>query len=112
MTISAKTGLRVPKIFHLVDEVYDQFAGRIGTGKLNRIVEQATGKTEPSLYRGNRIKFYYAAQISSKPPTFVCFANYPEGIHFSYKRYLINQIREQAGLDKTPLRMIFRKRQG
>ena len=112
MTISAKTGLRVSKIFHLVDEVYDQFVTRIGTGTLNRIVEQATGKTQPSLYRGNRIKLYYATQTSSKPPTFVCFANYPEGIHFSYKRYLINQIREQAGLDKTPLRMIFRKRQG
>jgi len=112
MTISAKTGLRVPKIFHLVDEVYSQFTTRIGTGTLNRIVEQATGKTQPSLYRGNRIKFYYATQTSSKPPTFVCFANFPEGIHFSYKRYLINQIREQAGLDKTPLRMIFRKRQG
>jgi len=112
MTISAKTGLRVPKIFQLVDEVYDQFATRIGTGTLNRIVEQATRKTQPSLHRGNRIKFYYATQTSSKPPTFVCFANFPEGIHFSYKRYLINQIREQAGLDKTPLRMIFRKRQG
>ena len=111
MTISAKTGLRVPKIFHLVDEVYEQFVTRIGTGALNRIVEQATDKTQPSLYRGNRIKFYYATQTSSKPPTFVCFANYPEGVHFSYKRYLINQIREQAGLDKTPLRMIFRKRQ-
>jgi GTP-binding protein len=112
MTISAKTGLRVPKIFQLVDEVYDQFATRIGTGTLNRIVEKATRKTQPSLHRGNRIKFYYATQTSSKPPTFVCFANFPEGIHFSYKRYLINQIREQAGLDKTPLRMIFRKRQG
>ena len=112
MTISAKTGLRVSKIFQLVDEVYDQFVTRIGTGPLNKIIEQATGKTQPSLYRGNRIKLYYATQTSSKPPTFVCFANYPEGIHFSYKRYLINQIREQAGLDKTPLRMIFRKRQG
>ncbi|MEE8416409.1 MAG: ribosome biogenesis GTPase Der [Desulfobacterales bacterium] len=112
MTISAKTGLRVPKIFQLVDEVYDQFATRIGTGTLNRIVEKATRKTQPSLHRGNPIKFYYATQTSSKPPTFVCFANFPEGIHFSYKRYLINQIREQAGLDKTPLRMIFRKRQG
>ena len=112
MTISAKTGLRVPKIFHLVDEVYDQFVTRIGTGTLNKIVEQAIRKTQPSLHRGKRIKFYYATQTSSKPPTFVCFSNYPEGIHFSYKRYLINQIREQAGLDKSPLRMIFRKRQG
>ena len=108
----SQNGLRVPKIFHLVDEVYDQFVTRIGTGTLNKIVEQAIRKTQPSLHRGKRIKFYYATQTSSKPPTFVCFSNYPDGIHFSYKRYLINQIREQAGLDKSPLRMIFRKRQG
>jgi GTP-binding protein len=112
MTISALTGQRVSKIFKLVDEVFDQYQRRIGTGKLNRIFERAIEKNEPSLHRGNRIKFYYAAQTSTKPPTIVCFVNYPQAVHFSYKRYLINQVREQAGLDSTPIRLIFRQREG
>jgi len=112
MTISALTGQRVGKIFKLVDEVFDQYQRRIGTGKLNRIFEQAIEKNEPSLHRGKRIKFYYAAQTSAKPPTIVCFVNYPQAVHFSYKRYLINQVREQAGLDSTPIRIIFRQREG
>ncbi len=112
LTISALTGQRVAKIFKLVDEVYEQYARRIGTGQLNKIFERAIEKNEPSLYRGRRLKYYYATQISSKPPTIVCFVNFPEGVHFSYKRYLINQIREQTGLDKTPIRIIFRQREG
>jgi GTP-binding protein len=112
MTISALTGQRVSKIFKLVDEVYDQYARRIGTGQLNKIVERAVEKNEPSLHRGRRLKYYYATQISAKPPTIVCFVNYPDGVHFSYKRYLINQIREQTGLDQTPIRIIFRQREG
>lgn len=112
MAVSALTGQRVTKIFKLVDEVYAQYARRIGTGPLNKIVELAVEKNVPSLHRGRRIKFYYATQISAKPPTIMCFVNYPEAIHFSYKRYLVNQLREQAGLDKTPIRLIFRKREG
>ncbi len=112
MTISALTGLRISRIFKFVDEVYSQFTTRIGTGQLNKILESAIELNEPSLHRGRRIKFYYAAQVSTKPPTFVCFVNYPDAVHFSYKRYLINQIREGAGLYKTPVRMIFRKRTG
>jgi GTP-binding protein len=110
ITISALTGQRVLKIFDLVKEVFSQYSARIGTGPLNKIFEQAIERTEPSLYRGRRIKFLYATQISTKPPTFVCFVNYPDAVHFSYKRYLINQIRGKAGLDKTPVRIIFRKR--
>ena len=94
MTISALTGLRVRKIFKQVDEVYDQYARRITTGQLNKFLERAIKKNEPSLHRGKRIKFYYAAQISTKPPTIVCFVNYPQAVHFSYKRYLINQLRQ------------------
>jgi len=112
ITISALTGLRVPRIFTYVDEVYSQYAARITTGKLNRIMELAIKKNEPSLFRGKRLKFYYAAQVTAKPPTFVCFVNYPDAVHFSYKRYLINQIRERAGLDKTPIRLLFRQRTG
>ncbi len=112
MTISAKTGLGVSKIFNLVDEVYMQYSFRIGTGELNRILESAVAKTEPSLYKGRRLKFYYATQISVKPPTLICFVNYPDSVHFSYKRYLLNQIRLSTGLDKTPIKLIFRKREG
>ncbi len=112
MTISALTGLRVRKIFKQVDEVYDQYARRITTGQLNKFLERAIKKNEPSLHHGKRIKFYYAAQISTKPPTIVCFVNYPQAVHFSYKRYLINQLRQETGLDKTPIRIIFRQREG
>jgi GTP-binding protein len=110
LTISALTGQRVARVFKLVDEVYEQYRKRIPTGQLNRIFEQAIEKNEPSLHRGKRIKFYYAAQTSIMPPTIVCFVNYPQAVHFSYKRYLINQLRQEAGLDITPIRMIFRQR--
>jgi len=112
MTISALNGQRVSKIFKLVEEVYDQYVHRISTGQLNKIMEKAIEKNSPSLHRGQRIKFYYAAQISTRPPTIVCFVNYPQAVHFSYKRYLLNQLREESGLDKTPIRMIFRQREG
>ncbi|MFH2219307.1 MAG: ribosome biogenesis GTPase Der [Pseudomonadota bacterium] len=112
LTISALTGLRIAKIFTITDEVYKQYADRIGTGQLNRILERAIEQTEPPLHRGKRLKFYYITQISTKPPTFVCFVNYPGAVHFSYKRYLLNQIREGIELDKTPIRIIFRQRKG
>ncbi len=112
MTLSAKTGLRVHRIFGHVKEVYDQYSRRVSTGKINRIIEGAAGKNEPSLHRGKRLKFFYTTQISTKPPTFVLFVNYPGAVHFSYKRYLANQIREGTGLDKTPLKMIFREKSG
>lgn len=110
LTISALTGQRVPKIFPLVDEIYGQYITRINTGEVNRIIEHATEMTPPSLYNGRRIKFYYATQADIKPPTFVAFVNYPEAVHFSYKRFLINQIREVAGLDKTPVLLHMRLR--
>jgi len=112
ITISALTGKRVFRIFDIVEEVFKQYTLRVGTGQLNRIFEQAIIQNEPSLYRGRRLKFYYATQVSTRPPTFVCFVNYPDAVHFSYRRYLINQIRVKAGLDKTPIRVIFRKRTG
>jgi GTP-binding protein len=112
LTISALTGQRVFKIFDIVEEVFKQYNLRVGTGQLNRIFKQAILHNEPSLYRGRRLKFYYATQVSARPPTFVCFVNYPDAVHFSYRRYLINQIRLEAGLDKTPIRLNFRKRSG
>jgi GTP-binding protein len=112
MTISALTGQRLERIFQLVKEVYEQYAARIPTGRVNRILEQAMKDNEPSLHRGRRIKFYYATQASSQPPTFILFVNYPEAVHFSYRRYLLNQIRSAAGLDKTPVRLLLRQRSG
>jgi GTPase len=110
LTISALTGTRVAKIFRLVDEVYAQYSTRIGTGEVNRIISRAVAHNEPALYKGKRIKFYYAVQISSKPPTFVAFVNFPAAVHFSYERYLVNQLRAATGLDKIPLRLYFRQR--
>jgi GTPase len=110
LALSALTGKRVPKIFDVVNKVYDQYTTRVSTGPLNKIFERATLRTEPSLHQGRRIKFFYATQITTKPPTFVSFVNVPDGIHFSYQRYLINQIREGTGLDQTPVRLFFRKR--
>ncbi|MBL0701076.1 MAG: ribosome biogenesis GTPase Der [Desulfosarcina sp.] len=110
ITISALTGRRVDKISKLVEEVYAQYKARIGTGKLNRMLERAVQRNEPSLHNGRRIKFYYVTQASTKPPTFVCFVNYPDAVHFSYKRYLMNRIRDEFGLEKTPVRIFFRGR--
>lgn len=112
MTISALTGQRVGKIFKLVDEVYGQYQTRIGTSELNRILSLATERTPPSLHKGKRLKFYYATQVDTCPPLIVCFVNYPEAVHFSYRRYLINQLREFTGLDKTPVKLSFRQRTG
>ncbi|MDO9263008.1 MAG: ribosome biogenesis GTPase Der [Desulfosalsimonadaceae bacterium] len=110
IALSALTGHRVPKIFDVVDTVYDQYATRITTGPLNKIFEQAAARTEPPMYKGRRLKLFYATQTSAKPPTFQCFVNFPDGIHFSYQRFLINQIRVETGLDQTPIRLFFKRR--
>ena len=112
LTVSALTGQRVVKVFRLIDGVFNQYSKRIGTGRLNKVVEDAVDANAPALHRGRRIKIYYAAQVSTRPPTIVCFVNYPDAVHFSYKRYLINRIRQETGLDQTPIRLIFRKREG
>lgn len=110
LTLSALTGMRVNRIFGLVDTVYGQYTTRIGTGPLNRIISEAVARNEPPLHRGRRLKFYYATQISAGPPTFICFVNAPDAVHFSYQRYLVNQIREGTGLVNTPIRLFLRQR--
>ena len=112
VTVSALTGQRVRRVFGMIKSVHRQYCTRIGTGQVNKIFEQAIERNEPSLHHGKRIKYYYATQVSVKPPTFVCFVNYPEAVHFSYKRYLTNQIRILTGLDQTPLRILFRQKTG
>jgi len=110
LTISALTGRRVKRVFPLVDKVYEQYATRVETGPLNRVLERATAYNEPPMVKGRRLKFYYITQVRSRPPTFVCFVNRPAGVHFSYKRYLLNQLRAGTGLDQIPLRLKFRQR--
>ncbi|MBW2566429.1 MAG: ribosome biogenesis GTPase Der [Deltaproteobacteria bacterium] len=111
LTVSALTGQRVFKIFDWVETVYEQFTTRVSTGQLNRVFEAILKKHQPPYYRGRLIRFYYATQVVAAPPTFVCFVNQPDAIHFSYKRYVINELREALGLDHTPVRLIFRKRE-
>jgi GTP-binding protein len=112
ITVSAKTGLRIQRIFPVVDSVYTQYSARITTGQLNKAMDRALTRTQPPLHKGKRLKFYYATQVSTRPPTFVSFVNFPDGVHFSYRRYLANQIREAFALDKTPLRLLLRQRTG
>ncbi|MCP4118176.1 MAG: ribosome biogenesis GTPase Der [Desulfobacteraceae bacterium] len=112
ITISALTGLRTHKIFSMVEKIYSEYAYRINTGLLNRIIEDAIYRSEPPMHKGKRLKFFYATQVAVKPPTIVCFVNYPESVHFSYHRYLINQIREMAELEQTPIRLLFRAKTG
>jgi GTP-binding protein len=108
--VSALTGQRVYKIFSLVEQVMDQYSTRVSTGILNRIVEASIAKFPPPTYRGKRIRFYFQTQVGIRPPTFVFFVNDPKGIHFSYERYLQNQLRTELGLSYTPLRLFFRSK--
>jgi GTPase len=106
LTVSAKSGMRVDKILPQAEKVFVEYSRRISTGPLNDCFEKAIQKNPMSSYRGKFLKMFYATQIKSKPPTFKCFLNFPEAIHFSYKRYLINSIRKTFGLMGTPIRLI------
>ena len=108
--ISAKTGQRVDRLFELVKYVSEQNTMRISTGKLNDILADATARVQPPSDKGKRLKIYYMTQASTKPPTFVCFCNNAELFHFSYQRYLENQIRSTFGLEGTPVRFVIRER--
>lgn len=108
--ISAKTGSRLEKIFPLIRSVAQQHAMRIKTGALNDIINEATLKVQPPSDKGKRLKIYYGTQPSTKPPTFVLFVNNKDLAHFSYIRYLENQIRGAFGLEGTPVRFIIRER--
>lgn len=108
--ISALTGQRVDKLFEVIQDVYEQNHRRISTGQLNAILAEATARAQPPTDKGRRLKIYYMTQVSTCPPTFVCFCNDARLFHFSYQRYLENQIREVFGLTGTPVRMIVRQR--
>lgn len=108
--ISAKTGQRVDRLFSLIDFVYEQSIMRISTGMLNDILADATARVQPPSDKGKRLKIYYMTQASTKPPTFVCFCNRADLFHFSYQRYLENQIRATFGMEGTPIRFVIRER--
>ena len=108
--ISAKTGQRVDRLFELIKYVHEQNTMRISTGMLNDILADATARVQPPTDKGKRLKIYYITQASTKPPTFVCFCNRAELFHFSYQRYLENQIRSTFGLEGTPVRFVIRER--
>lgn len=108
--ISAKTGQRVEKIYEMIRTVYEQNNKRIPTGQLNSILAEATARVQPPTDKGRRLKIYYMTQAGVQPPTFVCFCNDARLFHFSYQRYLENQIREVFDLTGTPVRMVIRQR--
>ncbi len=108
--ISAKTGQRVDKLFSLIKTVTNQNAMRIATAPLNDVINKAIAIVQPPTDKGKRLKIFYATQASTKPPTFVIFVNDKSLFHFSYERYLVNQIRNSFGLNGTPIRIIIREK--
>lgn len=108
--ISAATGQRVDRLFELINFVNEQNSTRLATGMLNEVLARATARVEPPSDKGRRLKLFYITQPSTRPPTFVIFVNKAELFHFSYQRYIENQIRETFGLEGTPVRMIIRER--
>lgn len=108
--ISAKTGQRVNKVFEMINKVANQNAMRISTAMLNEVINEAIAVVQPPSDKGKRLKIMYATQASTKPPTFVIFVNNKELFHFSYERYLVNQIRNNFGLEGTPIRVIVREK--
>jgi GTP-binding protein len=113
LTVSALEGTRAVKLFNLIDDVNAKYRKRISTAELNKFLEETLVSHPPGMHRkGKRIKIYYMTQVQVAPPTFMFFCNYPESIHFSYKRFLENRLREVFDFAGSPLRLVLKKRQG
>ncbi len=110
VSISAKTGQRVGRVLELAVDIWAERRRRIPTGELNRVLTAATERTPPPPVRGHRPRLFYATQATIAPPTFVFFASDASAVHFSYRRYLENRLRETFGFDGTPIRLVFRDR--
>lgn len=108
--ISAKTGQRVHKLFELINNVANQNSMRISTPVINEVINEAIAITQPPTDKGKRLKIQYTTQVSTKPPTFAIFVNNKDLFHFSYQRYIINQIRNTFGLEGTPIRLLIREK--
>jgi GTP-binding protein len=106
--ISAKTGQRVDKMIELVKHVYAQHSMHVKTGALNEVINEAVMMKQPPVAKNKLLKIYYVTQGATKPPTFIFFVNDETIMHFSYERYLENQLRKHFGLEGTPIRLIFR----
>jgi len=109
--ISAKNGQRVDRLFELINFVNEQNSMRISTGMLNEVLARATSRVQPPSDKGRRLKIFYITQPSTRPPTFVVFVNRADLFHFSYQRYIENQIRQTFGLEGTPVRLLIRERE-
>jgi GTP-binding protein len=110
VSISAKTGQRVGRVLETAVDIWGERRKRIPTGELNRVLTGAVDRTPPPPFRGHRPRLFYATQAAVAPPTFVFFASNASAVHFSYRRYLENQLRETFGFDGTPIRLVFRDR--
>jgi len=108
--ISALTGQRVMRVLDMIDQVAEETRKRISTSQLNKYFEKWVENNLPPLHKNRRVNLSYITQVSTAPPTFVIYTNYPEGIHFSYERYLTNQLRETFGFQGVPVRFQFRKK--
>ena len=108
--ISAQTGQRLDRLFELIHKVASSNAMRITTGTLNDILAQATARVQPPTDKGKRLKIYYMTQVGVKPPHFVIFCNDKKLFHFSYQRYLENQLRSVFGLEGTPIVLTIRQK--
>jgi GTP-binding protein len=108
--ISALTGQRIKKVLDVIDHVAEQTKKRISTSPLNKYFGDWIEKFPPGLYKNRRVKLNYITQVSMAPPTFVIYTNFPGGIHFSYERYLLNQMRETFGFEGVPIRLYFKKK--
>ena len=110
--ISAKTGQRVNKLFEMINEVNKYNSMRVPTGMLNQVINEAIAIVQPPSDKGKRLKIFYGTQVATRPPTFVIFVNDKQLFHFSYERYLVNQLRKEFGLVGTPIRIISREKIG
>lgn len=108
LTVSALSGQGVKKMFPTIGSVYRQYCSSFPTAALNRLLKEATENHSPPIYKNKRLKFYYTSQIGTKPPKFVIMTNSSKGVHFSYERYLINRFREGLGLDRVPIKILFK----
>ncbi len=109
---SAKTGQRLHKIFEFIDNANEQYTRRVKTAELNRFIEITTTRHSPPIHRNRKVKFYYASQVATRPPTFAFVVNKPDGVAPAYRRFLENQIRAEYGFEGTPIRSVVRARKG
>lgn len=108
LNVSALTGYGIKRFFPVIGSVFRQFTASFPTSALNNLLREAVEAHSPPIYKNKRLKFYYTAQVGTRPPKFVVMTNSEKGVHFSYERYLVNRFREGLGLDKVPIKLIFK----